>query len=88
MPQIYNHALTVSFSSKDQDWIDGTTTYWFMLDGTDYNSEKTFVNDMFGIVDDGTTKSVVDCDGIPINHEFTATIVLRLCKITDTQVEL
>jgi len=79
--------ITANFSSKDHNSMDGATTYWFTLSGTDYGSNKTFNNEMFGIVDDGTTKSVVDCDGAPINNEFTVQIVLRECKITDESAD-
>ena len=74
---------TATFISKDQNWQDGATTYWFVLDGTDYGTEKTFENETFGVVDCVGKKSVVYADGQPVANDYEASIVLRDCKITD-----
>lgn len=41
-------------TSKDQNWTDGTTTYWFDVDGETY-----------GVVESEGQRTVVDCDGAP-----------------------
>lgn len=49
---------TETYISKDQNWNDETTTYWFDVDGETY-----------GVVESSypTTKTVVDVDGCPDN---------------------
>lgn len=46
----------VKFIEKDNNWTDGTTTYWFAVDG-----------ETFGVVEGGESwnSKVVDCDGMP-----------------------
>jgi hypothetical protein len=78
--------IAATFSSKDQNWQSGTTTYWFVLDGTDYGTNKTFDNETFGIVDCAGEKSVVEFDGAPVHNEYVDAIVLRVCKITDEMI--
>ena len=47
---------TLTFVSKDQNWADGSTTYWFNVDG-----------EMYGVVESCGETSFVDCDGCPDN---------------------
>jgi len=77
---------TANYISKDQHFQNASTTYWFILDGTDYGTGKTFESEEFGIVDCNGKKSVVDVDGAPVANEYTAAIVLRDCKITDEMI--
>jgi len=48
--------INATFISKDQNWADGTTTYWFNVNG-----------DTYGVVHGGETwnAKVVDRDGCP-----------------------
>lgn len=71
-----------TFKSKDQNWQDGTTTYWFAMAGTDNGTGKQFDGERFGIVDEAGIFSVVAEDNIPVQNEYLSTIVLRECKIT------
>ena len=75
--------IKAKFSSTAHNHLDGETTYWFTIDGTDYGTDKTFNNEMFGIADNGTTKTVLDHDAYPVENEYIKNIVLRDCKITD-----
>ena len=74
--------IAVTFTSKDQNWQDGTTTYWFVLDGTDYGAGCGFDHEMFGIVDDSGNFSAVESDGTSIQNDHLTHIILRYCKIT------
>ena len=78
--------IASTFISKDQNWQDGTTTYWFVLDGTDYGTGRHFNSELFGIVDCAGDKSVVEADGDSVSNEYLAAIVLRECKITDEMI--
>jgi len=46
----------VDFCGKDQNWNNGSTTYWFIVDG-----------ETFGVVESEGDSCVVDCDGCPGN---------------------
>ncbi|BEO75158.1 MULTISPECIES: hypothetical protein [Serratia] len=48
--------IKATYISKDQNWNDGTTTYWFDVNG-----------ETFGVVHGGESwnAKVVDCDGAP-----------------------
>lgn len=77
-------AITSTFSSKDQDWAEEATVYWFTLNGSDYNSGVKFDNTTFGVRESGAESLVVDCDGVPVNYNAnTARAVSRLCVVTD-----
>lgn len=45
------------FLSKDQNWQDGTTIYWFQIEG-----------EVFGVVEGGSegTSTIVDSEGMPL----------------------
>lgn len=66
-------AATATFTSKDNNWMEGTTTYWFSFEG-----------ETFGIVEDGPTSSVVDYEGYPLDtNEYMLIRVKRTCVVTD-----
>lgn len=44
-----------TYNGKDQNWTDGSTTYWFEVDGEQY-----------GVVE-GNGAGIVDCGGYPID---------------------
>ena len=48
---------TVTYLSKDQNWADESTTYWFDIDG-----------ETWGVVESCGESSIVDCDGYPGNE--------------------
>lgn len=53
--------MKATYISKDQNWNDGTTTYWFDVNGETY-----------GVVDAGyDAKAVVDCDSVPTTDFIT-----------------
>ena len=79
--------IKVNYISKDQDWHNETTVYWFKIDGTDYGTEKTFEAETFGVADCNGNLTVIDIKGYPVENEYVANIVLRECKITDEMVE-
>ena len=81
--------LKVNYISKDQNSMDGTTIFWFEIDGEDYGTEKTFDNETFGmaIVECNCHLTVIDVDGFPVSDEYVEWIVLRECKITEEMME-
>lgn len=58
--------ITATFITKDQNWTDGTTVYWFDIEG-----------ETFGVLQEGSDSKVVDCDGNPTTEysasQFTIT---------------
>ncbi len=58
--------MKTTYTSKDQNWQDGSTIYWFTLTGRDNGTGKEFDGDVFGVVESGPTSTIVDCDGCPI----------------------
>ena len=64
---------TATYTTADQNWADGNTTYWFELGG-----------ETFGIVEGERNPGPVDCDGMPIDYnEHLRNTVLRECIVTD-----
>lgn len=63
---------TATYIEKDQNWMDGSTTYWFDVDGDEY-----------GVVE-GENAGVVDSDSDPIDYNdgLRAEIEAR-CIVTD-----
>lgn len=62
-----------TYSSKDQNWQDEMTIYWFELDG-----------ETFGIGETGMEVVALDCDGAPIDYnENLARRVKENCIVTD-----
>ena len=61
-----------TYIEKDQNWADGSTTYWFYLDGEQY-----------GIVE-GENAGPVDVDGHPIDYnEDLRVFVVGNCIVND-----
>ena len=48
--------MNTQYLGKDQNWNNGSTTYWFEIDG-----------ESFGVVE-GNCSGFVDCDGYPIGQ--------------------
>ena len=67
----------MKYLTKDQNWTDATTIYWF----EDSNGET------FGISDCEGEKTALDCDGHPIDcNEQLKNRVLNECVITDEMI--
>jgi len=65
---------TAKFISKDQNWQNESTTYWFKLDD----------GDVYGVCESGGTDAVLDADGCPLTEGDGLTIaVRRACVVTD-----
>lgn len=79
--------MKATFISKDQNWQDGTTTYWFTLDGVDYGSNREFSSETFGIVDNAGELVVVDSESMPVLNEVVVSVVKRECRLTDEIVK-
>ena len=61
-----------TYHSKDQNWMNGSTTYWFDIDG-----------ELYGVVE-GEGAGVVDSDGHPIDYnDDLRSDVERSCTVTD-----
>lgn len=62
-----------NYTGKDQNWQDGTTIYWFEMDGEKY-----------GIAETGPETEALDCDGAPIDYnENLSRRVIENCIVTD-----
>ena len=73
---------TATFTGKDQNWQDGTTVYWFEIDGEASGFE--FNNTVYGVVESGSYFKIIDADGFlfsPREHECRT--VARLVHVTD-----
>ena len=74
---------TATFSSKDQNWAEEATTYWFTVTGSDYNSGIEF-DGVYGVRESGGESIVVDSDGVPLDYnDSTLNAINRLCVVTD-----
>lgn len=81
-------ASAIYTNEKDQNWADGTTVYWFELNGHDDATGVEFEDDVFGVVESDEPAVIVDYDGFPVNtcdHEGMA--AQRLCVVTDAMRE-
>ncbi len=64
---------TATFSIKDNNWQEASTTYWFDVDG-----------EQFGIRECGCETDVLDSDGCPVDYnEHLRNRVQRACVVTD-----
>lgn len=81
MNEIYKEnkmtSVKTQYDSKDQDWMDGLTVYWFTLTGTEYGTGWEFENDQFGVVESGDDTTIVDCDGAPLTEGDHQAIAVR-----------
>lgn len=69
---------TATYNSKDQNWQDGYTVYWFDVENEDGEIE------VFGISEDDEGARPVDADNCPIDYnDLLADRVLRNCIVTD-----
>lgn len=76
-------SINVEFITADQNWQDGTTTYWFKLNG-EHGSGREFENETFGIVEGERNPGPVDCDGMPIDYnEHLRNIITEVCVVDD-----
>lgn len=77
--------MNVKFITKDQNWQDETTIYWFSLVGTD-SGTGCEMNGVYGIADCNGEESVVDCDGCPLTPGDWETIAVeRHAIVTDAE---
>jgi len=78
-----NMSATAEFFTADQNWQQGSTTYWFRLNGE--CSGREFTNDVFGICEESCFDPVVlDCDGSPVDYnEHLRSVVAQLCVVND-----
>lgn len=68
----------------DQSWYDGTTTYWFELNGHDDATGVEFDGDVFGVVESDDEPQLVGVDGCPVNtDDHVGMAAQRLCVVTD-----
>lgn len=77
--------MNVTYISRDQDWANKSTTYWFRLDGQDYGTKIEFDDEVFGVVESGCdAPMIVDCDGAPITVGDGVEIAARRhCIVSD-----
>lgn len=64
--------MKATYLTKDQNWQNESTTYWFDMD-----------SEMYGIVE-GEGAGAVDCDGCPIDYnDALRAEVERECVVED-----
>lgn len=81
-------ANAIYTNEKDQNRADGTTVYWFELNGHDDATGVKFEDDVFGVIENEVVSQLVDADGCPVDtgyHEGMA--AQRLCVVTDAMRE-
>ncbi|HRP76903.1 MAG TPA: hypothetical protein PKZ27_14975 [Rhodocyclaceae bacterium] len=75
-------SINVQFIEADQNWQDGTTTYWFKLDGEDRG--RAFEGETFGIVEGERNPGPVDSDGTPVDYnDHLRAIIVDVCRVDD-----
>ena len=76
--------MIATYTSKDQNWQDETTIYWFEISGDDTGTGASFDAQVFGIAESGGDDTVVDCDGSPCTEGDAVTIAVRnVAIVTD-----
>jgi len=55
------------YISKDQNWQDEETVYWFQIEGEDYGTGAIFRGETFGVVESAGDTIFVDSEGYPID---------------------
>ena len=79
---------TATYTSKDQNWQDEQTIYWFEISGDDSGTGGSFEDQVFGIAESGGDDAVVDCDGCLCTEGDAVTIaVRRVAIVTDDMRE-
>jgi hypothetical protein len=76
--------MNVEFKTKEQDWENEATIYWFELNGTDYGTGCEFDNEWVGVCESNGESMILDRYGCPAtpgdNIEMAATCH---CVVTD-----
>lgn len=63
--------METTYLSKDNNWANGSTTYWFDVNYTDADGEE--INAEMGVAESGNDKPVIlDCESCPIHAGTTA----------------
>lgn len=76
--------MRVEFKSKDQNWQEESTTYWFELTGIDHGTGWEFGGEEFGVCESELDSRILDCDGRPMTIGDRAEIAAkRHCVVTD-----
>ena len=71
--------ITAAFISADQNFAEETTIYWFRIEG-----DSDLAGKEFGIAESGTTSTVVDSDGAPLDYsDHDRRRVAAACIVTD-----
>jgi len=66
-----------TFEEKDQNRMNGSTTYWFELSNADY------LDGTYGVVE-GRNEGIVDDEGLPIDQDSAEGVFIRMhCQVTD-----
>lgn len=58
------------FLSKDQNWQNEETVYWFQIEGEDYGTGVSFDGETFGVVESAGTTTIVDGEGTPLEGDY------------------
>ena len=74
--------MKIKYLTKDQNWQDETTIYWFRLDG--FGTGAVFENDTYGVAETGSDTYIVDADGTPIPYgDYDEIAVRKYCIVTN-----
>ncbi len=68
---------TATFIEKVQNWQNETTIYWFELDG-----------ETWGVSDCNGERTIVDCDGCPVNISDAKNAHLPTALVITEEMEL
>ena len=78
-----NNQIKATFISKDQNFQDEQTIYWFNVEGTKNNDE----DGVWGVFQSGGETGLVDCDGCPCNTDDSHIAeVFRACDVTEEMI--
>lgn len=65
-----------TYISKDHNFQDATTIYWFELDG-----------ETWGVSDCNGERKIIDCDGYPVNTDDAKNVHLKDALIITEEME-
>ena len=80
--------MIATYTSKDQNWQDETTIYWFEISGVDIGTGASLDAQVFGIAESGGDDTVVDCDGSPCTEGDAVTIAVRKVAIVTDDMRM
>lgn len=75
--------MKAEFTTKDQNYQDETTIYWFEI--TESSSTWIGMGEIYGVADCNSELTILDCDGCPVGQEYQE-ILKNVLNITDEMI--